>query len=266
MASRLLAGVLGGIAGIFPLAANAAVDYAATQGLLDERTAHLAVSPVFSGPPALLTGVALGAVVAGWPAGRRGGAPAAGVAGGIAAGLYAVVVIGLVVGGARLELVPSVAGVHPLRTSAAVIFLASVLLGVAWLLGALVGRSAEADATPTRGASVSGSPGARERGPRKDDRWRTSRSGFADRNGYNADDGATEREGRAAYDPYGRQAHGGYGPGGGYDRDGGARGRGRSGPPDRGGPRDATGYDAPRAPAGTREGRPGGQPSRPNRW
>jgi hypothetical protein len=270
MASRFVAGVLGGIAGIIPLAANAAVDYAATQGLLDATTAHWAQSPLLAGPPALLSGVALGGIVAGWPAGRRGGAAAAAAAGGIAAGLYAVVVTGLVVGGARLGLVPSVAAVHPLRASAAVIFLASVLLAVAWLLGAVVGSGATTGAAARMGDGGRASTGPRTEGGRGQDLrmdagWQRGRSGYADRNGYNDDDGVNERLERGAYDPYARRAPGGAsGLGGGDDRAG--RERGRSGPPDRGAMRDGALRDAPRTPAGTRERRPGSRPMPPNRW
>lgn len=287
MASRLLAGMLGGIAGIVPLAANAAVDYAATQGLLDATTAHWALSPVFSGPPALLLGVALGGVIAGWPAGRRGGAPAAAAAGGIAAGLYAVVVTGLVVGGARLGLVPSVAAVHPLRASAAVIFLASVLLAVAWLLGAMVGRGAEtgmeASAGMARNADASAFVGGGDSRRQPGERWGTSQRGssqrgYSGRNAYNDyDTGAHGPDDRSAYGPaygqYDRRAARGYDMRDGHDGAGSAGARSR--PVDRDDVRDGSGrgagqrnasLDASRMPAGTRERRPGSRPHFSNRW
>jgi hypothetical protein len=83
----------------------------------------------------------LGGAVAGWMAGRRG-LGAAALAGGIAALWYAVCIILLVVGGAKAGWGPPIAALHPLRFSAAILLVASLLLLVALLVGWLTARGA----------------------------------------------------------------------------------------------------------------------------
>lgn len=134
MAARIVAGILGGIAGVIPLLA---VNLAASNGLLDTGDVQAAA---LSGAGALLGGVLLGGIVAGAIAGRRGGGIAGAVAGSIAAALYAVVVIGLVVGGARQGHGPPIIAAHPIRTSGALLFVAALVMGVSVVVGWIAGR------------------------------------------------------------------------------------------------------------------------------
>lgn len=145
MARRMIAGILGAVVGVLPLAlVNLLVNGAGTFG---EIEAQAAANAVVLGAVALVGGVVLGAVTTGWMAGRSGGVAGATVAGVIAAVLYAVVVIFLVVGGARQGWGPPVAAIHPLRASAAILLVASLLLGITLI----VGRLAE-DTRPSRPA------------------------------------------------------------------------------------------------------------------
>lgn len=135
MTARVVAGIVGGIAGVLPLAA---MNLAGLFGWLDATDAQVAA---LSGAGALLGGVLLGGVVAGWMAGRRGGGTAGVVAGVIASALYAVAVIGLVVGGARQGYGPPIIALHPIRTSGALLFVAVLLLGVTLIVSWSVGRT-----------------------------------------------------------------------------------------------------------------------------
>src|SRR5579863_5725687 len=135
MLRRILAGILGSLAGALPLLmvnvlVNGGGSFGAIESTIEENV-------VVFGAGALLGGVVLGGVVAGWIAGRRGGTAESGVAGGIAAVLYAVMVILFVVGGAKQGWGPPIAALHPLRASAAICLVATLLLGVALLTGAL---------------------------------------------------------------------------------------------------------------------------------
>jgi hypothetical protein len=141
MTARVVAGIMGGIAGVLPLAA---MNLAGLYGVLDATDVQVAA---LSGAGALLGGVLLGGVVAGWIAGRQGGAAAGVVAGVIAAALYAVAVIGLVVGGARQGYGPPIIALHPIRTSVALLFVAALLLGVTLVVSWLVGRAQAAAAS-----------------------------------------------------------------------------------------------------------------------
>jgi hypothetical protein len=134
MSRTVLAGIVGGVLGVLPLALlNLIVNASGALGAFETQAASNAAQ---LGALALLGGLALGGSVAGWMAGRRGLVPAA-VAGGIAALLYAVCVILLVVGGAKAGWGPPIAALHPLRASAAILLVASLLalvaLGVGWL-------------------------------------------------------------------------------------------------------------------------------------
>lgn len=138
MARRVVAGIVGGALGVLPLVlVNLLVN---AGGALGDVEAVAAQSALLLGIVALLGGVLAGGILAGWLAGRTGGAPAAGFAGTLAALLYAITVILVIVGGAKQGWGPSVAAIHPLRVSAAILLVACLLLGVALATGALVGR------------------------------------------------------------------------------------------------------------------------------
>lgn len=145
MARRIVAGILGGVVGVLPLVlVNLLVNAGGALGGLETVAAENAAA---LGIMALLGGVLVGGMLAGWLAGREGGAPAAGLSGAVAALLYAVTVILVVVGGARQGWGPSVAAIHPIRVSAAILLVACLLLGVALTTGALTGRRAAAQHT-----------------------------------------------------------------------------------------------------------------------
>jgi hypothetical protein len=139
MVRRVIAGILGCVAGVLPLVlVNVLVNGAGTFGDLETAAAQNAV---LFGAVALLGGILLGGAIAGWIAGRRGGAAAGGVAGIIAGVLYAITVILLVVGGARQGWGPPIAALHPIRASAAILLVGALLTAVALGVGALAGRS-----------------------------------------------------------------------------------------------------------------------------
>jgi hypothetical protein len=138
MARRVVAGILGCVVGVLPLLlVNVLANGAGTFGDLETLVEQNAVA---FGAGALLGGVLLGGAVAGSMAGRCGGAASGGIAGIIAGALYAVMVILLVVGGAKQGWGPPIAALHPLRVSAAILLIAALLTAVALGVGALAGR------------------------------------------------------------------------------------------------------------------------------
>lgn len=153
MARRVVAGILGGVAGILPLVlVNLLVN---TGGALGDVQAVAVEYALALGVVALLGGVLAGGGLAGWLGARRGGGiGAAGMAGALAAALYAVTVILVLVGGARQGWGPSVAAIHPIRVSAAIILVACLLLGVALITGAVVRRGQAAAAVRATGRQV----------------------------------------------------------------------------------------------------------------
>ncbi len=174
MAKLILAGVVGSLLGMLPLAlVNLLVNGSGSFGDIEAAAVQNAT---LLGAAALLGGPALGGSVAGWMAGRRGGLRAAAVAGTIAAALYAVSVILLVVGGAKAGWGPPIAALHPIRASAAIVLVAGLLLGVALLVGWLVGRSAAPAARLAPGAQggafapPAGGPPQRQPAPERDPR------------------------------------------------------------------------------------------------
>jgi hypothetical protein len=143
------AGILGGVLGVLPLALlNVIVNASGALGAVETLAAS---NSALLGAAALLGGLALGGAVAGWLAGRGGLGVAAG-AGSIAALWYAVCVILLVVGGAKAGWGPPIAALHPLRASAAILLVASLLLLVALLAGWLTARRATVAARGATGA------------------------------------------------------------------------------------------------------------------
>jgi hypothetical protein len=139
MGRTVLAGIVGGVLGMLPLALlNLIVNASGKLGGIETQAASNAAQ---LGAAALLGGLALGGAVAGWMAGRHG-LGAAALAGGIAALWYAVAVILLVVGGAKAGWGPPIAALHPLRASAAILLVASLLLVVALAVGWLTARRA----------------------------------------------------------------------------------------------------------------------------
>jgi hypothetical protein len=129
--------VTGWLAGTVPLLV---VNIASYENLLDQQESALA------GAVALLAGIALGGIAAGYFGARArrgdGGTTGAGMAGGLAAVLYVATLLGLMIGSSRLEIAPALITVHPIRVSLAIVCLAAVLLLIALGVGALVGKNA----------------------------------------------------------------------------------------------------------------------------
>lgn len=156
MATRIWGGIAGWLLGIAPLLAVNAVDYFGI---------YYFPNPFLAGAVALLAGLLLGGVAAGLIGGRSlqtgGGASGAAATGIVAAVLYAVSVIGLMEA-ARIFDAPLFAVTdHPIRVSAGVLFVAALLLLVALVTGAVVGKFADdttaSGALPNRpGTSASG--------------------------------------------------------------------------------------------------------------
>ena len=142
--SRIVAGVIGWLAGTLPLII---VNIASFENLLNQRNV------LIWGVVALLAGIALGAGTAGYfgarsPSGAResesAGLTGAGMAGGLAAVLFVATLMGMMIGSARLEIAPALIAVHPIRVTMAIVCLAALLVSGALAVGALVSRYAPA--------------------------------------------------------------------------------------------------------------------------
>lgn len=156
----LLGGVAGWLVGVAPLLAVNLVDYFGV---------YYFPNPFLAGAAGLTLGLLLGGVVAGLVGARARGAGrgvrGAGTTGLVAATLYAVSVIGLMEAARSFDALPPAVTKHPLRVSAGILFLASLLLLVALLTGALAGveeaTSVSQATQPTRTASSSRMPETR---------------------------------------------------------------------------------------------------------
>lgn len=134
--ARVAGGIAGWLIGLLPLLA---VNLAAYLGTFSADDA------VFAGELTLVGGLLLGGIIAGAIGARPtraqpGGVTGAFISGGIAGLLYAVTLVGLVIGASLLGVAPGVVGEHPIRISAAVIFLAALLAAIAVGAGAIASR------------------------------------------------------------------------------------------------------------------------------
>jgi hypothetical protein len=159
MARRAIAGIIGGVAAALPVAA---VNTASAYGLLDAQDTQTAM---LIGTVALLSGAALGGLVAGAWAGRRGGSGAAGVAGTLAAGIYVASVVARLAG----LLGPRGAAADPISTTASLAFVAALLIGIAMLVGRLTFRGGavaqSAPSYPRQPAAPAADPSHMQRPP-----------------------------------------------------------------------------------------------------
>lgn len=132
--------IAGGVAGWFAAVAPLlGVNIAGYANVFDTETA------VIAGAAALVGGILLGGIVAGLVAGRAsaqraGGATATLPAGGAAGALYVISLVSVVVVATRMNAAPAVVVDHPIRITVAILCLGAILLGVALLVGMLVGR------------------------------------------------------------------------------------------------------------------------------
>lgn len=129
--ARVAGGIAGWLIGLLPLLA---VNVAAYLGTFSTDDA------IFAGELTLVGGLLLGGIIAGVIGARPtrtqpGGVTGAFVSGGIAALLYAVTLVSLVIGASLLGVAPGVVGEHPIRVSAAVVFLAALLAAIAVAAG-----------------------------------------------------------------------------------------------------------------------------------
>jgi hypothetical protein len=139
MVRRALAGLVGAALGLLPLLLlSVLMSDPARSGTAAPSNSQV----VQAGATALIGGLLLGGGVAGWIAGRK-----AGVAGGTAAGIVAAVfyaatlIGGIFFGGVRGKDGLYYVGLHPLRSSAAILMVASVIIVVS-VLASLVVRPA----------------------------------------------------------------------------------------------------------------------------
>jgi hypothetical protein len=107
---------------------------------------------VVAGAVALFGGILLGGVVAGWMAGRptseRAGGAAAALPAGLVAGiLFIISLIAVIIIAIRLDAAPALVADHYLRITVAIICLGAILMGIALLVGMLVGRTSAAPRT-----------------------------------------------------------------------------------------------------------------------
>jgi positive regulator of sigma E activity len=138
--ARVAGGIAGWLIGLLPLLA---VNVAAYLGTFSADDA------IFAGELTLVGGLLLGGIIAGVIGARPtrtqpGGVTGAFISGGIAALLYAVTLVGLVIGASLLGVAPGVVGEHPIRVSAAVLFLAALLAAIAVAAGMIAGRFSHA--------------------------------------------------------------------------------------------------------------------------
>ena len=134
--ARVAGGIAGWLIGLLPLIAVNVAAYLGTFSAYDAA---------FAGELTLVGGLLLGGVIAGVIGARPtrtqpGGVIGAFVSGGVAAGLYAVTLVGLVIGASLLGVAPGVVGEHPIRVSAAVLFLAALLAAIAVIAGMIASR------------------------------------------------------------------------------------------------------------------------------
>ncbi len=185
MVRRVIAGIVGYVAGALPLVL---VNVLLNDSAFGANGTAAAQNTVLFGAVGLLGGILLGGAIAGWIAGRRSGAAGGGSAGAIAGVLYAITMIAVIRVGAQQHWNPALAALDPIRTSAALILVATLLTMVALAVGALAGpgrgySELRAPSAP-RGAAASGPgglPGARaaRRAPEQHGRpseWERARS------------------------------------------------------------------------------------------
>ncbi|HEV8192977.1 MAG TPA: hypothetical protein VGP82_16040 [Ktedonobacterales bacterium] len=134
--ARVAGGIAGWLIGLLPLIA---VNVAAYLGTFSADDA------IFAGELTLVGGLLLGGIIAGVIGARPTRTQPAGVigafvSGGIAALLYAVTLVGLVIGASLLGVAPGVLGEHPIRVSAAVVFLAALLAAIAVVSAMIASR------------------------------------------------------------------------------------------------------------------------------
>jgi hypothetical protein len=136
MVRRALAGVVGAVLGLLPLVL---VDVMVNNpGAMGELAPTSDQSLLLSGT-ALVGGLLLGGGVAGWIAGRTGGVRAGGVGGTVAAVLYAGSLISVILlGGSRGQQGLPYVQVHPIRSSAAILLVASVIIVISLIAGRVV--------------------------------------------------------------------------------------------------------------------------------
>jgi hypothetical protein len=144
MARRALAGLLGALLGLLPLVVvDAVVNSPTLMGSLTPTTDQAALMSL----TAVVGGLLLGGGAAGWIAGRKAGISAAAAAGVVTALLYASALIGaILLGGARGQQGLPYVQLHPVRSSAVVLLVASVMIVVALLAGWIVRPAPQAPA------------------------------------------------------------------------------------------------------------------------
>jgi hypothetical protein len=165
MVRRVIAGILGYVAGALPLVL---VNVLVNSSAFGDNGTTAAQNTVLFGAVGLLGGTLLGGTIAGWIAGRRGGAAGGGGAGAIAGVLYAITMIAVIRVGAQERWNSALGALDPIRTSAALILVATLLTMVALAVGALAGpgrgqseRWAPAAPRGTAASGPGGSSGAR---------------------------------------------------------------------------------------------------------
>ena len=147
MVSRALAGLIGAVVGLLPLiAVDAVVNNPASLGSLAPNSDQ---APLLS-LTAVVGGLLLGGALAGWIAGRKAGIGAAAAGGVVAALLYAGALIAVILlGAARSQQGLPYVQMHPVRSIAVVLLVASVMIVVALVAGWVVRPTkVAADAQP----------------------------------------------------------------------------------------------------------------------
>jgi hypothetical protein len=136
MVRRALAGVVGAVLGLLPLVlVDVVVNNPGAMGEL----APTSDQSLLLGGTALVGGLLLGGGVAGWIAGRTDGVRAGGVGGTVAAILYAGSLISVILlGGSHGQQGLSYVQIHPIRSSAAILLVASMIIVIALIAGRVV--------------------------------------------------------------------------------------------------------------------------------